>query len=82
MKKRDGSLILPAIGLDFVIQQPLITFFCPEIINVSNHSTAPKPRFERNAVKRLPSGCYICDDIGSETGICLDNHCLCDVTGF
>ena len=41
MKKRDGCLILPAIGLDFVIQQALITFFCPEIINVSNHSTRP-----------------------------------------
>ena len=43
MKKGGGFLILSAIGLDSVIQHAIISFFYPEIINVSNHSRTQTP---------------------------------------
>ena len=78
MKKR---LILPAIGLDFVIQQALITFFCPEIINVSNHSTRPNSDLKGMTWNDCCLA-VICDDIGNGAGICLDNDCWASVAGF
>ncbi|HFC6095722.1 TPA: hypothetical protein ACJJCB_002041, partial [Neisseria meningitidis] len=60
MKKGGGCLILSAIGLDFVIQQTLITFFYPEIINISKLlCVAVLPKVNFNLINLLkPSKNY------------------------
>ena len=73
MKKEGGFLILSAIGLDSVIHYALISFFYPEIINVSNHSSTQTPIWKDHReiirpYRRFPACWHVVATDGADGG--------------